>query len=391
VKITGTRIAVNARDAKAVDLWLSRGRVFFSAISDSKQRVLDLSGFLILPGLINAHDHLELNLFPRLGRAIYPNATAWAEDIHYAYKSSIEEQRAVPKRARFRWGATKNLLSGVTTVAQHNALPSAANRENLPIRVLTRYGWAHSLHFCRDWHERFQATPEKFPFFIHAAEGTDEAARKEIDILNRGGALTPSTVLVHGVGIGRKQLKWVEDGGCSLVWCPSSNHFTLGCSLDREILNARVPIALGTDSALTAKGDLLDELHVAHNAVPAERLYDMVTCMAARILKLPPGYGEIRYGGPADLLVMRDDGLTPAETLLRASPQLVIVRGRIELVSADFPLSDPGELFEDAFPLQVENRGTYFLRNPIKPLIDETRHISGREPRLAGKQLHHDA
>ncbi len=39
---------------------------------------LDLSGFLLLPGLINAHDHLEFSLFPNIGDGPYQNAAQWA-------------------------------------------------------------------------------------------------------------------------------------------------------------------------------------------------------------------------------------------------------------------------------------------------------------------------
>ena len=40
---------------------------FFNASESS----IDLKGFLLLPGLINAHDHLEFGLFPRLGKGGY--------------------------------------------------------------------------------------------------------------------------------------------------------------------------------------------------------------------------------------------------------------------------------------------------------------------------------
>lgn len=387
MRITGARVAFNATTAEKADLWVDRGRVWFSQKRSSHEPGLDLSGYLILPGLINAHDHLELNLFPRLGRGIYSNATVWAADIYQPDKSPVKEQLAVPKSARFRWGAIKNLLSGVTTAAHHNPLPSLALRRKLPIRVLSRYGWAHSVHFSHDWRHRFHATPERYPFIVHAAEGTDDPARKEIELLKAGGLLTASTVLVHGVAIGPDELKSLAESGCSLVWCPSSNYFTLGRSLGREVLNARLPIALGTDSALTGKGDLLDELRFARATLCPQRLYAMVTSTAAQVLKLPPGFGEICDRGPADLLIVRDDGLTPAETLVQAVPQLVFIKGRVELVSAAFsPLNIEG-LVNRRSLLKVENRGAYFLRRPVASLIRRTRDWLGYEPRLAGKAV----
>ena len=50
--------------------------------------VVDLGGAFVLPGLINAHDHLELNHYGLLKRRDrYDNATAWIDDLRPALRN----------------------------------------------------------------------------------------------------------------------------------------------------------------------------------------------------------------------------------------------------------------------------------------------------------------
>src|SRR5205823_494041 len=66
---------------------------------------IDCSGSFIYPGLINAHDHLEFNLFPRLGEPPYPNAYEWGKDLHRRWKEAIGKIQGIPLRYRLWWGA----------------------------------------------------------------------------------------------------------------------------------------------------------------------------------------------------------------------------------------------------------------------------------------------
>ncbi|HTU48606.1 MAG TPA: amidohydrolase family protein [Bryobacteraceae bacterium] len=370
-----------------LNLWLNNGRVSFSPVVSAETPILDLQKCLVLPGLINAHDHLELNLFPKLGCGPYANASAWAKDIYRPHEPPVQQHLKVPKRLRLQWGGIKNLISGVTTVAHHNAFQPVFLEPSFPVRVVKRYGWAHSIRFSPDWEARLRSTPAEYPFVIHAAEGTDEAARREIQILAKAGALNRSTVLVHGVGIACSDVPLLKGANTSLVWCPTSNHFTLNRSLDKGVLNSGIPIALGSDSAMTADGDLLDELRIAHRRVDAHRLYTMVTSEPARMLKLPAGFGQICNGGPADLLVMRDRGHTPAVTLLKSYPELVIIGARIQLVSSDFARLCPASILRSLQPLEVEGRDRYLVSGDISSLLNETTSALKDAPRLAGKAL----
>ena len=67
-------------------------------------------------------------------------------------------------------------------------------------------------------------------------------------------------VLVHCVGLTPGNGKRVTRSRTGVVWCPSSNLYTLGETLTAEQVLKLPNVALGTDSSLTASGDLLDEV-----------------------------------------------------------------------------------------------------------------------------------
>ncbi|HEU4631128.1 MAG TPA: hypothetical protein VFS08_15360, partial [Gemmatimonadaceae bacterium] len=71
---------------------------------------------VLRPGLINAHEHLHRNHYPRLGRPPYRNAYEWGRDIHERDAAEIRRARALPRREALLRGAWKNLFAGVTTV-----------------------------------------------------------------------------------------------------------------------------------------------------------------------------------------------------------------------------------------------------------------------------------
>src|SRR3954471_14125151 len=74
---------------------------------------------IVFPGLINSHDHLEFNLYPRLGGPKYANYTEWGSDIHQVHSGLIARIQKIPKTLRTDWGVFKNILNGVTTVVNH--------------------------------------------------------------------------------------------------------------------------------------------------------------------------------------------------------------------------------------------------------------------------------
>jgi cytosine/adenosine deaminase-related metal-dependent hydrolase len=344
---------------------------------------------MVLPGLINAHDHLEFNLFPSLGHGTYPNAKSWATDIYQPSVSPLKEHLTLSKRARLVWGGLKNLLSGVTTVSHHNPFEPAVFDAAFPINVVERFGWAHSLDFTADLAERFRTTPEDWPFILHAAEGVDEHAHSEVGRLDELGVLSERTVLVHGIGLDQPDLHRLRRRRSSLVWCPSSNLFTYGQTVAADALHSGLRVALGTDSALTAQVDLIDEIAVAEKThrLAREELFEMVTSRAACILRLTDGEGTIRQDGAADLVVVEDRGQTPADALHELHPEMVIVRGNVRLVSPRLRdvVKDLGDSRWN--PISVEGKGHWFTDVNVPALHEETARVLGTEYLLAGRRI----
>lgn len=385
--ITGARIALGPVRSARRDFRIHDGQIRFDRADEPPKKGLDLSGFLVMPGLINAHDHLEFNLFPRLGNGRYSNAKEWADDIYRPLDSPVKEQLALPKRARLMWGGLKNLMSGVTTVAHHNPVEEAGFDEAFPVNVVRNFGWAHSLDFSPDLADRFRATPADWPFLVHAAEGIDERARAEIDRLDRMGVLCDRTALIHAIGLDAAGLDLLKARRSGIVWCPSSNLSVYGRTLPLAAFNGGVNIALGTDSAMTAQTDLIGEIGVARRIanLNPDDLYEMATTRAARLLRLQEGQGAIRDGGVADLVAVEDREQTPAAALEEMTPELVMVRGVIRLITAR--LSDRVENPPKLQPVALEGRGQWLTDIDIASLHNETVRALGADFRLAGKRL----
>jgi cytosine/adenosine deaminase-related metal-dependent hydrolase len=299
-----------------------------------RERTVDADGLLVLPGLINCHDHLGLNLLPHLGTPPYMDFYAWAEEIYRPDEQPIRDVLRVGLRDRLRWGGYRNLMAGVTTVAHHDPYHRLWFGARFPVQVLKQYGWSHSLGFATDPARDYRHS--RGPYLIHAAEGLNGRSSSEVDELVRLGLLGPRTVIVHAVAVSERQQSCLEAADCSVVWCPSSNFRLYGRTAPIDRYLGRLRIGLGTDSTISGTPHLLDELRVAHQsglASPMDVLR-MVTTTAAEILGLGGGQGRVEPGGCADVMAVPDAPGTPGDALLAATPAdvaLVLVGGEPRL------------------------------------------------------------
>ena len=275
-----------------------------------------------------------------------PNSYEWIERFqpHFDHPD-FRVAKGADETARAWHGGLKNLVAGTTTVAHHDPWCAAFDDPRFPVDVVRDTTWSHSLRFAGRYGAAIQESYRSDRlFFLHLAEGTDEVAAKELSELDALGALARNTVLVHGVGLTAEDQALVVERGAGVVWCPASNLFLLGRTLDPRRLFDAGRLALGTDSRFTGSRDLLEELKVAReesDLTPRE-LFLLATEAGARLLHLGNRDG--------DLFVTRDPGGDPFVALLglsRGDVRLVVRGGVPRLGDPEFaPLLGDAVAFE---------------------------------------------
>jgi 5-methylthioadenosine/S-adenosylhomocysteine deaminase len=317
--------------------------------------VIDTGG-IILPGLIDLHNHTLWSVFPRWNAGgAFTSRDVWTRSPAYLRRYS-DPERALSRRVACdmnRFGEVRAVSGGVTSiVGSLRERCSAGLARNLDYepgfladadqrRVNTLIDVDHLSTEAAAGLARRLRTESSLPWFVHLAEGraADSEPREEFARLVEYGLLTPHTVIVHGNGLGDAEFEAIAAAGASLVWSPRSNielygeTTSIGMAIDRNI-----PIALGSDWGVTGSGNLLDELRYASRwvrgnlggAVDERQLVEMATSVPATIAGISHLVGTITAGKYADLLVIRGDRNHPYQSIVTAEPadvRLVTVGG----------------------------------------------------------------
>jgi len=134
-----------------------------------------------------------------------------------------------------------------------------------------------------------------------------------------------------------------------------------------------VPIALGSDSPLTAEGDFLDEI-------------EFVRASANGIVRGLTGEGACRV---LRLASRPDDWI--AAPGFGKPPEVVVRNGRILLISAERAALLSTRLRREFFPLRVEGRPGVLVRwNTRQLLRDTAEFIERSQIRLGGREIDAD-
>lgn len=374
---TGAELRVDSDAGIAVSDGVITDRGPFSRIRTTYPdvEVVDLSGGVVLPGLVDTHVHfpqvrvigaLGMPLLDWLDRCALPEEARMADD-DYARAVAGEFIDGLLSA-----GTTTALVFGAHFPAAVDCLFEQAAGSGLRIssglvvsdrllrdELLTTPEQAHAdgLALAGRWHRkdrlRYAVTPrfslsasapllescaavlrevDGALFTSHVNENTAEVetvrglfseCRSYVDTYGRYGLLGPRSVLAHNVHPTNDELQQLASAGASVAHCPSSNS-ALGSGLFpmRRHIEHGVRVALGTDVGAGTSFSLLREglqsyfmqalLGVDGLPLTAAHLLYLATAAGADALEMAAEIGDLSVGKQFDALWVRPQ---PGSTL----------------------------------------------------------------------------
>jgi len=307
---------------------------------------------IIIPGLINSHDHLLGTYFPRVGNGPYENWLPWDNDL----KSSpiYQERQQIENRDLYLLGGYRNLISGVTTVSDH--IPHFVGDpfyDIMPMKAIKEFALAHSVaSFALAWgdgiSEEYQKAIKKdIPFITHIAEGFDSETVNDLKTIERAGGLGENSVFVHGIAFSETDMKLIKARNASVVWCGDSNIFMFNETTNiRMLLNMGINVCIGTDSPMSGGCNLLTEMKfdkklyedIYGEELKDELIYKMVSENPKKAFRMKNS-GELKEGMLADITIVRNQGNGVAHSVVNAELadiMLVVIDGKPAYGDEDF-------------------------------------------------------
>ncbi len=377
---------------RAEILWDTTGRIVRVGRAPKGAKVQDLAA---LPGLVNAHAHLQLE-------GVGPAPTTFV-----SWVGAVMASRARADQRTLRANAVANLRAllrdGCTAVGEIDStgLSPAALRtvpfagrcyqevtgfhlDATSARELVAHRRAQGSDHCpasMSPHAPYSVSPALFaecargrvPISVHAAELPEEqqflregtGPFRELLVrlgrlpegfrapgvgavrhLERLSLLRPTTLLVHCQELERGDAARIAAGGASIVVCPGTiDYFGRTPPPVGEWLRRGIPVALGTDSRASNRAmSMLEELSAAARMWPSlgpSTLFAMATAHGGRAL-CRPGLGLLRRGARADIFAVAAEGRSSAdvlESVVRGSlrPRATWLAGRMHRARSPGP------------------------------------------------------
>ena len=329
------------------------------------REVIDASGKVVIPGLINGHTHVPMTLF----RGIADDLDLQEWLTKYIFPAEAKNVTEDFVRVGTRLGLAEMIRSGTTTYCDMYYFEDAIADETFKAGMRGVLGetvidfavadnktnaeaMAYTEKFVNHWkgnalivpaiapHAPYTVSEDHLkavrafsdrtgaPIVTHISETrreVDDSIKKKgaspIDYLNRIGFLNNRVIAAHVVWPSEEELGLLKKLGVGIVHNPQSNmKLASGVAPVPEMLKQDLPVGLGTDGAasnndlnLWEEMDTAAKLHKVISKDPkvisAQEAFEMATIRGARSLHLEKEIGSLEKGKRADIAIVDLDDL----------------------------------------------------------------------------------
>lgn len=324
------------------------------------ENYLELKNHAIMPGLVNSHTHVAMNLFRGLADDLA--LMDWLQNYIWPAEKEIINAQSVADGTRL---AIAEMLRGGTTCFNdhyffHDTIAATAAEEGMRAAVgllifniptqwtknekeaiarakatlekksnLPGIKWilapSHPFTVSDEALLEIKALAEQYdlPIHMHVHETVDEIEQsikdygmRPLERLHRLGLLSNRFIAVHMTQLTPEEIELVRKTKTNVVHCPESNlKLASGFAPISRLVNAGVNVALGTDGAASNNDlDMFGEMRTAAflakgvsgnpTSLPAEQALEIATLNGAKALGWAKEIGSLEPGKAADFIAV---------------------------------------------------------------------------------------
>jgi 5-methylthioadenosine/S-adenosylhomocysteine deaminase len=324
-------------------------------------KVIDCKGRTVMPGFVNAHNHLAMTMFRNyaddmklmdwLFTRIFPLEDKMTEEA--VYWASLLAMVEMIKGGTTTFADMYFFMESTARAASESGMRAALSRglqgesveeeldyrlrENLELydryhnscngRIKVMLG-PHSVYTCGEAYLRKVAEKSRergIPVQIHLSETQEEVkicidkhGCSPVKYLDGLGLLNDRTVAAHCVAVDADDLDIIASRKVNVVHNPGSNmKLASGVAPIVKMLSKGINVCLGTDGASSNNNlDMLEEMRMASylqkvntgdpTALPADQVMTMAAERGAKALGFE-NVGKLSVGSAADLIVLNTE------------------------------------------------------------------------------------
>ncbi len=347
---------------KEIDVLIEENKIKKIAknIGEKVDKIIDATGKVVMPGLINTHSHIAMSIFREtvdgyktqewLTKKIWPlEERLTKQDIYYASMLSClemiktgtttvndmyfmqDETIKAAINSGIRIQLTRTLMDrdgrGETKINEFEEMMKKYQNkyENITLNL-----GIHGLYTATEKYiEKCVKLAEKYdlPIHMHFCENMEEVedikrlqnVKSPIDSLEKH-FKNKHVILAHAVKLTNQEIERLSKMNIFIAHCPISN-LKLGCGVANivKMQEQGICVALGSDGQGSGSNlDLFEEMKFAATlqkgilenpvVMPAYEVLKMATINGAKALRMEESIGSIQEGKIADLIILNVSG-----------------------------------------------------------------------------------